>query len=256
MANSKLKTIWTLNGRAPDSRDVFDKNSIGLRVGRIDIPASATVNVEGYSKVEYQVHLSDGKVESYGDFQSLITAWTGTIKSKTGSGFMTVFLQRLDSNAYGMVQIDVYKEWEDVDPEPEEVSVNDLKDISARGLRLIKSGNTFGLGGVASRITWDEAAESNDTCFVSARDVNPESMGQYVMGFSVAHASGYAFQLGGRRDKIWFRFRDAGETGEWVELKAGGASFDPAPLNKKIADLESKLAAALKRIEALEKPAA
>lgn len=27
MANFKLKTIWSLNGRAPDSRDVFDKNS-------------------------------------------------------------------------------------------------------------------------------------------------------------------------------------------------------------------------------------
>lgn len=256
MANSKLKTIWTLNGRAPDSRDVFDKNSIGLRVGRIDIPASATVSVEGYSKVEYQVHLSDATVETYGDFQSLITAWTGTIESKTGSGFMTVFLQRLDASALGMVQIDVYKEWEDADPEPEPIEVDELKGISARGLKVIKSGNAFGLGGIASRTSWDEAAESNETSFVSATSVNPESMGQYIMGISVVHADGYVFQLGGRDGKVWTRFREKGVTGEWSELKAGGASFDPAPLNKKIADLESKLNAAIKRIDALEKPAA
>ncbi|WPJ67490.1 hypothetical protein car1b_004 [Escherichia phage Carena] len=38
--NSRTSTLWTINGRSPDSRDVYDRNNIGLRVGRIDIPAS------------------------------------------------------------------------------------------------------------------------------------------------------------------------------------------------------------------------
>ena len=262
MANFKVKTIYTLNGRAPDSRDVWDKNNVGINVGRIDIPESAMVEVEGYSKVEYQVKLSDGTMEVFENFAAVISSWNGVIESKRGSGFMTVFINRPSNDTLGMTQIDVRKEWEDADPEPEAISVNDLTDISTRGLRLIKSGNTFGLGGLASRSTWDEAAESNDTCFVSARDVNPESMGQYVMGFSVARASGYAFQLGGRRDKIWFRFRDAGETGEWVELKAGGSSFDPTPLNNRISKLEyndkttqDTIRALEARLKALESPA-
>ncbi|QKE55700.1 hypothetical protein [Yersinia pestis] len=256
MVNFKLKTIWSLNGRAPDSRDVFDKNSAGLNVGRIDIPASAMVEVEGYSKVEYQVHLSDGTMEVFENFSALISSWNGVVESKHGSGFMTVFINRPTNDTLGMVQIDVYKEWEDADPEPEPIEVDELKGISARGLKVIKSGNAFGLGGIASRTSWDEAAESNETSFVSATSVNPESMGQYIMGISVVHADGYVFQLGGRDGKVWTRFREKGVTGEWSELEAGGASFDPAPLNKKIADLESKLDAAIKRIDALEKPAA
>ncbi|ACF15725.1 unknown product [Yersinia phage Yepe2] len=119
MANVRIRTIYTLNGRAPDSRDVWDKNNVGLRVGRVDLPESSMVTVEGYTKVEYQVKLSDGAMEVYENFSAFIAAWNGTIESKAGSGFMTVFLNRVMDDTLGLVQIDVRKEWDDSTPDPE-----------------------------------------------------------------------------------------------------------------------------------------
>ncbi|WAK44895.1 hypothetical protein pEaSNUABM57_00013 [Erwinia phage pEa_SNUABM_57] len=223
MVNSKIKTIWTTNGRAPDSRDVWDFTGNGLRISRIDIPASAMVIVDGYDKVEYRLTMGDGSVVAKSTFDEVISYMDGSVESKTGSGFMTVFFNESDMAQLGVARIDVYKEWEAVDPEPEPIEVDELKGISARGLKVIKSGNAFGLGGVASRKSWDDAAESNETAFISATNVNPESGGQYIMGISVAHASGYTFQFGGRDGKLWVRFREKGVIGEWSELQAGGS---------------------------------
>ena len=117
--NSRTRTLWTINGRSPDSRDVYDRNNIGLRVGRIDIPASEMVKVEGYSKVEYVIQLSDGTTEQHATFETLMSTWGGSIESKPGSGFMTVFLNEKSAERLGMVRIDVYKEWTGADPEPE-----------------------------------------------------------------------------------------------------------------------------------------
>lgn len=117
--NSRTRTLWTINGRSPDSRDVYDRNNIGLRVGRIDIPASEMVKVEGYSKVEYVVQLSDGTTEQHATFETLMSTWGGSVESKPGSGFMTVFLNEQSTARLGMVRIDVYKEWTGADPEPE-----------------------------------------------------------------------------------------------------------------------------------------
>ncbi|AJF40479.1 hypothetical protein P483_44 [Escherichia phage P483] len=117
--NSRTRTLWTINGRSPDSRDVYDRNNIGLRVGRIDIPASEMVKVEGYSKVEYVIQLSDGTTEQHATFETLMSTWGGSVESKPGSGFMTVFLNEQSTERLGMVRIDVYKEWTGADPEPE-----------------------------------------------------------------------------------------------------------------------------------------
>lgn len=242
MENSKVRTIWSLNGRAPDSRDVMDYTGHGLRVGRIDIPASETVTVEGYSKVEYQVTMGDGSVKAYPDFSAVISSMNGVIESKIGSATMTVFLNDTGNESLGFFRIDVYKEWEVSDPEPEDITVDDLVGISGRGLGLIKSPDAFGIGGYASRTSWDDAATRGHTMFISTAEGAPGSSGLNVMGVSVAHTSGYTFQLGGRNGQMWVRFQERGELGEWTPL-GGGSEFDPKPLEAKITALEKRIAA-------------
>ncbi|WMX18755.1 hypothetical protein YpEc11_43 [Yersinia phage vB_YpEc11] len=118
MANSKIKTLWTLSGRVVDSREVLDSNG-GLCRGRVDVPESMTVVVEGYSKVEFRSILSDGSVEAHPDFTSWIAGMGGVVESKVGSGVMTVFVE-MPQDSLGLFQLDVYKEWEEGgDPEPE-----------------------------------------------------------------------------------------------------------------------------------------
>ncbi|QHJ79956.1 MAG: hypothetical protein [Caudoviricetes sp.] len=121
MANSKVKTLWTTSGRVLDSREVLDSNG-GLRVGRVDIPESMMVTVEGYSKIEYQRTDSQGNVSKYDSIMEALTLYgkEPIIETKTGSGVMTFFVDGSDSTYAGFVHIDVYKEWEtDVDPDPE-----------------------------------------------------------------------------------------------------------------------------------------
>lgn len=242
MENSKVRTIWSLNGRAPDSRDVMDYTGHGLRVGRIDIPASETVTVDGYSKVEYRVTMGDGSVVAYPDFSAVISSMNGVVESKTGSKVMTLFLNDTGKESLGFFRIDVYKEWEVADPEPEDITVDDLAGISGRGLGLIKRADAFGIGGYASRTSWDDAATNGHTMFISTADGAPGSPGLNVMGISVTHTSGYTFQLGGRNGNMWVRFQEKGVFSEWTPL-GGGSAFDPKPLEDKIAALEKRVAA-------------
>lgn len=249
--NKRIKTLWSINGRSPDSRDEWDSTGLGLKVGRVDIPASLMIVVDGYDKVTYVRTSSDGSKSEHASIVAALTV-SGTepvVETVHGSGVMTFFINGTESNTPGINRIDVIKEWEAVDPEPEPIAVEDLSGISYRGVKLIKSGNTYGIGGVAARLSWDDAAESNDTQFVSATNVNPASGGQYIMGISVAHASGYAFQFGGRDGKIWYRFREAGTTGKWSELALGGGS-DPSEALKLMAAQITKLEERVAKLEA------
>lgn len=241
MNGSRIKNLWNTNGRAPDSRDEWDYTGLGLRVGRIDIPASAMVVTDGYSKVEYKCTMGDGSVQTFANFEAVIDYMDGSIESVAGSGYMTVFLNDSDVSQLGYHSIDVYKEWETADPEPEPVSVDDLTDISGRGLGLVKHPEAFGIGGYASRINWDEAATRGLTMFISDSRGAPGSSGLNVMGVSIAHTSGYTFQIGGRNGQIWTRFQEKGELSEWAPF--GGTAFNPKPLEDKIADLEKRIAA-------------
>ena len=250
MANFKLKTIWSLNGRAPDSRDVFDKNSSGLKVGRIDIRASDMVNVEGYSKVEYRVHLSDGTMEVFENFSAVIGSWNGVDESKYGSGFMTVFLNRPTDDSLGMVQIDVYKEFVGADPEadPDAVDLHTVKQWS------------------------DGAHQSYINALAEADRAQQEASDTRALHSQCAQFARHAESWGthsqswGERSMSWgTRSETAAALSEAAAVRSEAAavrseaaaegSFDPAPLNEKIADLESKLNAALARIDALEAPA-
>lgn len=125
MANSKIKTLWTLSGRVVDSREVLDSNG-GMFSGRIDIPESLMVKFEGYTKIEYRMTTSDGYVVRYPTFEALMLSVKSVDETKTGSGFMTMFVPRNVGDAHGIFQIDVYKEWEDetVDPEPEPPAID------------------------------------------------------------------------------------------------------------------------------------
>lgn len=121
MANSKIKTLWTISGRVLDSREVLDSNG-GMLGGRIDIPASQAVKADGYDFIEYRTTLSDGSVMTHTDFQQWIGSLKGVVESKSGSGVMTVYVPAESAPSdFGMFQLDVYKEWSDssVDPEPE-----------------------------------------------------------------------------------------------------------------------------------------
>lgn len=242
MSGNKTKTLWSLNGRAPDSRDIYDYTGKGLRVGRVDIPESLMVQVDGYDKVEYRAVMGDGSVQSFPNFEAVIDYMSGIIESKKGSGFMTVFLNETDASQLGFYRIDVYKEWEVSDPEPEPITVDELQGISGRGLGLIKNPDAFGIGGYSSRTNWDEAATRGHTMFISTAGGAPGSSGLNVMGISVAHTSGYTFQLGGRNGQIWARFQEQGKLSEWTPL-GGGSAFDPKPLEDKIAALEKRIAA-------------
>lgn len=118
MANSKIKTLWTIAGRVYDSREVLDSNG-GMLGGRVDIPQSMFVNHEGYTKVEYQTTRSDGSLQKVPSFEMWISSVQGTIESKRGSGVMTVFIDPEAGDIHGILRVDVYKEWDISDPVPE-----------------------------------------------------------------------------------------------------------------------------------------
>lgn len=170
MSNNRTRTIWSINGRAPDSRDVKDYTGQGLRVGRIDIPASETVTIEGYSKVEYRITMGDGSVKVYPDFSTVISSMNGVIESKVGSKIMTVFLNDTGKNSLGFYRIDVYKEWTDKDPEPE---LGESEAIT----KLMRYGTEYGFGiyyvdakGTARMIEWqgnDIDAAVKDTATIA-----------------------------------------------------------------------------------------
>lgn len=139
--NSKIKTLWTLAGRVVDSREILDANGAML-AGRIDIPESLAVAHEGYSKVEYRVTHGSGKVTVANTFKALIETLKGVVESKPGSGIMTVYVPRLTSD--GLFQIDVYKEWAEADPEPEEAESPFVRailttSVSGFGIQLVDS---------------------------------------------------------------------------------------------------------------------
>lgn len=243
MKGTRIKTLWSINGRAPDSRDVWDDTGLGLKVGRVDIPGSLMVNTEGYTSVLYRRTMSTGDVADYGSIMEALTVY-GTqpvVETIPGSGVMTFFVSDTESSYPGIFKIDVVKEWDSSDPEPEPISINDLSDISGRGLGLVKHPEAFGIGGYASRINWDDAAKRGLSMFISDARGAPGSTGLNVMGVSVAHTAGYTFQIGGRNGQIWTRFQEAGELGKWEPL--GGSAFNPKPLEDKIAALEKRIAA-------------
>lgn len=253
MANSKIKTLWTISGRANDSREVLDSNG-GLRVGRIDIPASMMVVVEGYSKVEYQRTDSQGNVSKYDSIMEALTVYgkEPIVETKSGSGVMTFFVDGSDSTYAGFVQIDVYKEWEDVDPEPDPIKVDDIKGMSSRGLGVVKRADAFGLGGVGMRTDWTEVGEGGFSGFVAINKEGAGSVGLNTMGISVSHTPNYTWQIAGRNGKTWQRWQEMGVWTEWQEVGAGGSSFDPEPLIKRIDDLEATNKSLSTRLGSLE----
>ena len=119
MANSKIKTLWNFESRVKDSREELDYTTKGLRVGRMDIDGSLMVSTEGYSKVEYRLTMGDGSVVKKATFKLVMDYFGGTVESSPGSNVMTVFLNESDRSALGLFNLEVYKEWTDIDPNPE-----------------------------------------------------------------------------------------------------------------------------------------
>lgn len=136
--NSKIRTLWTVQVRVTSSEDVVDALG-GLKRGRIDIPEEAAVVAEGYSKVEFRANLSDGSVTTAGNYKDLLTKLNGAVMSFTGSGVMTAMI---DAATAGVLNVEVYKEWEveGADPDPEgEGMPEDFAGI-VRNFRLSSSG--------------------------------------------------------------------------------------------------------------------
>lgn len=194
MANSKIKTLWTLAGRVYDSREVLDSNG-GMLGGRVDIPASMAVVHEGYSKVEYQTTRSDGSIQKVPSFDMWISSVQGTIESKSGSGIMTVFLDPEAGDIHGIVRLDVYKEWEDVvDPEPE---TPDPEDGMVRNLSVQRTGNANIMAWHyynSPMGRWQSAAVSHDswsdTLVNSFSYMSPEKLGNLKAALGIEASGG------------------------------------------------------------------
>lgn len=169
IANSKVKTLWTIAGRVKDSREVLDDNG-GMRVGRVDVPASQMVTTEGYSKVSYLRTNSDGTVGEYNSMVEALTIYGNApvVETKHGSGFMTFFVDGSDSTYQGFVQIDVYKEWEYADPERDPITASDLADASPAGINVLTNEQAFGLGTSVWNTGWDKAFEKGSGFYAGA----------------------------------------------------------------------------------------
>lgn len=125
MANVRIRTLWTMRSRVTDSREVLDSTGLGVKVGRVDIDGSLMVVHEGYTKVLYKRYDSTGKVEEFDSIEEALT-FNGVkpaIETKLGSGVMTFFISNLDVKQSGLNSIEIHKEFEDTDPEPEQDTV-------------------------------------------------------------------------------------------------------------------------------------
>ena len=117
---TRQRTLWTFSSRTLDSREVLDSTNNGLKRGRIDVPASLMVKVEGYDKIEYVTTFSNGTSSTTDTFAKAIASnGKPVVETITGSGIMTFFIDETGSATSGINKVDVVKTWEETDPEPE-----------------------------------------------------------------------------------------------------------------------------------------
>ena len=115
LVHSRIHTLWHLDGRIYDSREILDDSGLGLLRGTIDISDAEVIKTEGYTKVEYHVHTSTGTVKKYATLQEALAAHNAVNESKPGAGFASYYVSNL--TAPGIHHLDVYKEWEGTDPQ-------------------------------------------------------------------------------------------------------------------------------------------
>lgn len=220
IANSKVKTLWTIAGRVKDSREVLDDNG-GMRVGRVDVPASQMVTTEGYSKVSYLRTNSDGSVSEHNSMVEALTIYGNSpvVETKHGSGFMTFFVDGSDSTYQGFVQIDVYKEWEYADPERDPITASDLADASPAGINVLTNEQAFGLGTSVWNTGWDKAFEKGSGFYAGAGLLGNA---QLAYGLNVFQTVNYGWQIAARGNRFGWRFNENGKKSGWQEIWHSG----------------------------------
>lgn len=121
MSNIRTRTLWSINGRAPDSRDLWDDTGHGLKQGRVDIDGSLMVHTEGYKNIKYLRTDSQGNVNEYDSIMEALTVYrvAPVVETKPGSGIMTFFISDVESTYPGIFKVDVRKEWDEGEPDPE-----------------------------------------------------------------------------------------------------------------------------------------
>ena len=220
IANSKVKTLWAMSGRVVDSREVLDSNG-GLRVGRVDIPASMSVTTEGYTKVSYLRTSSDGTVSEYETIMEALTVY-GTapvVETKSGSGVMTFFVDGSDSSYPGFVQIDVYKEWEYADPERDPITSSDLADASPAGINVLTNEQAFGLGASVWNTGWDVALTKGCGFYAGAGLLGNA---QLAYGLNVFQTVNYGWQIAARGNRFGWRYNENAKKSTWLEIWHAG----------------------------------
>lgn len=220
IANSKVKTLWAMAGRVVDSREVLDSNG-GLRVGRVDIPASQAVTTEGYSKVSYLRTGSDGEVTEYDTIVEALTIYSNppVVETKHGSGIMTFFVDGSDSSYPGFVQIDVYKEWEYADPERDPITASDLADASPAGINVLTNEQAYGLGTSVWNTGWDKALTLGSGFYAGAGLLGNA---QLAYGLNVFQTVNYGWQIAARGNRFGWRYNENNKKSDWQEIWHGG----------------------------------
>ena len=139
--HQKLKTLWNLESRTCDSREILDSNG-GMLQGRIDIPDAQEVHTEGYDKVIWRMCFMDGSHVDFASWDILKEAFKLVDESTTSNSETTWFMPH-DGRAYsdaGIYQLDVVKDWHDA-PNPNDVD-------SVVSVLEVKSDDAFGLAAI------------------------------------------------------------------------------------------------------------
>lgn len=106
---SKTMNIWNLNGREPDSRDVYDANNIGLISGSVVLATEMTSPPADATKVEYRAIMGDGSHVEYADFSALVAGLKATTEVNTD--VRTVLFINLGADApAGLYSLELYLE--------------------------------------------------------------------------------------------------------------------------------------------------